>query len=445
MPTAERALMWFRRDLRLADNPALDAAIAAGADGVLGVFILDDRLLRTAGSTRTRFLIESINELKAEYEARGGEFVVAKGDPRTELDRLVSKYEATSVHAAADFTPVARRRDDGLELSVTGSPYAVAPGRIHKDDGTPYKVFTPYYKRWLDHGWRTPVAAPDTIPSAAAAIKSAALPKPPSAPGPPGGESAAIARWKEFLDDDLADYNSNRNRPDLDSTSRISPYLHFGCIHPRTLLADLGNRHGAGATSYRRELTWRDFYADVLWHNPESAHHYLDPRFADMEYASGKSAADRLQRWKDGKTGYPIVDAGMRQLLAEGWVHNRVRMIVASFLVKDLHLEWTAGAQHFMDHLVDADVASNQHGWQWVAGCGTDAAPYFRVFNPMLQGRKFDPQGDYVRRYVPELRSLEGAQAHEPHELGLDYPAPIVDHFVEREVALERYKELPAR
>lgn len=445
MPSAPRALMWFRRDLRLADNPALDVAITAGTEGVLGIFILDKRLLRAAGATRTRFLVESLSELKTAYEALGGEFVIASGPPRSELNRLVNAYGASSVHVAADFTPVSRRRDDGLELTVTGSPYAVAPGRVRKDDETPYKVFTPYYKRWLDHGWRAPVSAPDTIPSAAAGIESVTLPDAPQSPGPSGGEKAALARWREFEKDDLTAYSDGRNRPDLDSTSRISPYLHFGCIHPRTMLADLGKRRGAAPTSYRRELAWRDFYADVLWHNPESAHNYLDPRFAEMDYVCGDLAKQRLQQWKDGQTGYPIVDAGMRQLLAEGWMHNRVRMIVASFLVKDLHLEWTAGAQHFMNHLVDADVASNQHGWQWVAGCGTDAAPYFRVFNPLLQGRKFDPQGDYVRRYVPELRSLAGVAVHDPHDAGLDYPKPIVDHFVEREVALERYKELPER
>jgi deoxyribodipyrimidine photo-lyase len=223
----------------------------------------------------------------------------------------------------------------------------------------------------------------------------------------------------------------------------MSAYLKIGAIHPRTMLKDLAGRRGNGAETYRTELCWREFYADVLSHQPQSARDYLKPAMTGLEYDDPGPAFDA---WRRGETGFPIVDAGMRQLLGEGWVHNRVRMIVASFLVKDLHVEWTHGARHFMQHLVDGDLASNQHGWQWVAGTGTDAAPFFRVFNPVVQGQKFDPHGDYVRTWVPELRAVAGKAVHEPWKLrgGVPegYPGPIVDHAAERAEALRRYAAL---
>jgi deoxyribodipyrimidine photo-lyase len=249
-----------------------------------------------------------------------------------------------------------------------------------------------------------------------------------------GGESVEaepipdpIPLWERFRDERLPDYKTARDRPDLDATSRLSPYLRWGLLHPRTLLAELDDSEGAA--TFRSELAWREFYADVLWHKPDTARQNYDRKFDRMEHDTDDG---RFRAWCEGRTGYPIVDAGMRQLLVEGWMHNRVRMIVASFLVKDLHLPWWWGARHFMRHLVDGDLASNQHGWQWVAGSGTDAAPYFRVFNPTTQGERFDPSGDYVRRYVPELRDVPGKQVHQPHD-------PIVDHAHERQVALARY------
>ena len=225
----------------------------------------------------------------------------------------------------------------------------------------------------------------------------------------------------------------------------MSVHLKWGEIHPRTLLADLGRQRSEGAATYRTELAWREFFADVLWRSPGSAREYLKPRFARMEYdePGGSFAA-----WRDGRTGYPIVDAGMRQLRSEGWVHNRIRMLAASFLVKDLHVEWRHGARHFMRWLVDGDLASNQHGWQWTAGCGTDAAPYFRIFNPTVQGKRFDPHGDYVRRYVPELRHVDATSIHEPWTLDggppRGYPTPIVDHGAERRESLRRFEMLRA-
>jgi deoxyribodipyrimidine photo-lyase len=245
---------------------------------------------------------------------------------------------------------------------------------------------------------------------------------------------------RHFIANDLTGYAELRDQPAADRTSRLSPYLKLGVLHPRQLLSHTASTDAEGARVFETELAWRDFYADVLHHHPGSAWRDLKPvpglRYDDHE--------DAIAAWKNGTTGYPIVDAGMRQLLAEGWMHNRVRMITASFLTKDLHAWWPVGARHFLDHLVDGDLASNNHGWQWVAGTGTDAAPYFRVFNPVTQGRKFDPQGDYVRRWVPELRHLAGAAVHEPWDAegGYDegYPARIIDHAQERKEALDRYQ-----
>ncbi|MFL6182320.1 MAG: cryptochrome/photolyase family protein, partial [Actinomycetes bacterium] len=331
----------------------------------------------------------------------------------------------------------------------TGSPYAVSPGRVRKTDGTPYRVYTPFYRAWCEHGWRAP-AEFDQV-AWVSAVASDALPPSHSNEAPPllpeAGERAALARWADFRDNALDDYADRRDRPDLRATSHLSVHLSFGEIHPRTVLADLGSPHAKLTKShevFRKELAWREFYADVLHHEPQSASQYLRPEFAHMDYDVGASAERKLAVWQSGNTGFPIVDAGMRQLLAEGWMHNRVRMIVASFLVKDLHLEWQVGAGWFMRHLVDGDLASNSHGWQWTAGSGTDAAPYFRIFNPITQGLRYDPDGDYVRRYVPELAHLSGPDIHEPWKTadGYDkgYPERIVDHAAERRESLARYQ-----
>jgi deoxyribodipyrimidine photo-lyase len=316
----------------------------------------------------------------------------------------------------------------------------VAPGRVVNGSGEGYKVFTPFARAWTDHGWRGPAGRPAQNQSWMDE-PSEGIPDVPVPDGlalPPAGEEAARQRWHEFLDA-VEEYDDTRDRPDLDGTSRMSVHLRWGEIHPRTMLADLGHRRSKGAATYRTELAWREFYADVLHRRPETAREYLRAEYAQMEYDEPGGA---LTAWAEGRTGFPIVDAGMRQLRATGWMHNRVRMIVASFLVKDLHLEWQHGARHFMTWLVDGDLASNQHGWQWVAGCGTDAAPYFRVFNPTSQGRKFDPDGHYVRRWVAELADVGTAYIHEPSTrpggLPEGYPPPMVDHAEERREALAR-------
>jgi deoxyribodipyrimidine photo-lyase len=307
--------------------------------------------------------------------------------------------------------------------------------------GTPYQVFTPFAKAWIAHGWRAP-AASDPARVTWRGLPTVDLPDPSvTAELPEAGEGAAHEAWASFLDR-IDAYADERDRPDLDATSRISAYLKIGALHPRTLLADLGPQH----TAFRTELAWRDFYADVLHHHPGSARDYLRPQLAALPYAEGPLREERLAAWAEGRTGFPLVDAGMRQLIGEAWMHNRVRMVVASFLVKDLKVEWQHGARHFLRHLVDGDLASNQHGWQWAAGSGTDAAPYFRIFNPVTQSRRFDPDGAYIRRWVPELRDLGPREVHEPWRVRggppNGYPLPVVDHAEERAAALAAYDAL---
>ncbi|MCW2764520.1 MAG: deoxyribodipyrimidine photo-lyase type [Nocardioides sp.] len=442
------ALMWFRRDLRLADNPAL---LEAGADGeVLPLFVLDPSLWGPAGPSRRCYLGASLRALDASLQQQHARLSVVRGDPVRRVVLAATEVGATRVHIAADYGPYGRARDQnveraladvGIELVRTGSPYAVAPGRITKGSGDPYKVFTPYWRAWAEHGWRAPVDPP-TGTAWLELEDTTDIPEPRRPAGlslPDAGEAAATRRWRDFLDH-VDDYERDRDRPGVDGTSRLSVHLKYGEVHPRTLLADLSRRTGTGAATFRKELTWRDFYADVLFHQPRTAREYLRPEFAAMAY---DEPGEQLAAWRCGRTGYPVVDAGMRQLRSTGWMHNRVRMIVASFLVKDLHLEWQHGARHFLHWLVDGDLASNQHGWQWTAGCGTDAAPYFRVFNPTNQGRKFDPQAAYVLRWVPEL--TDAADPHDPspeERLATGYPEPIVDHAVERREALSRWERV---
>jgi deoxyribodipyrimidine photo-lyase len=442
--------MWFRRDLRLADNPALAAAARhAGPDGeVTALFCHDDRLARPAGAARRAFLAGCLAALDADI---GRRLVVRSGHPEAVVPEVVGEVGADAVFVAEDFGPYGRERDERVaaelrrreaDLVRVGSPYAVPPGEVRTRAGEPYKVFTPFSRAWRTHGWPDPAPAARRVRWAQGVGGDGPPVAPPvDAELPEPGEAAAHRAARRFLHGPLARYADARDRPDLDATSRLSPYLKWGCLHPRQLLAELGGN--AGHDAFRTELCWREFYADVLWHRPDTVRRAFLPAMRCMEVDTGHGTDEAFLAWAEGRTGYPIVDAGMRQLVAEGWMHNRVRMIVASFLVKDLHLDWTRGARYFMQHLVDGDLASNHHGWQWVAGTGTDAAPYFRIFDPVSQGERYDPDGDYVRRWIPELRGIDGRAVHRPSERPdgppAGYPHPIVDHAEERAEALRRY------
>ena len=439
--------MWFRRDLRLNDHAALARAAEAGP--VLGLFVIDPVLWDKSGAVRRVCLLRSLDALN---ESMDGQLVVRVGNPTQVVPAVAKDVGASAVFISADFAPYGQQRDSAVgralmdnqvSLERVGSPYAVEPGRVRKSDGTPYQVFTPFYRGWCEQGWAPPTSngTPEWRVVASDPWPTAELPA--GVQLPAIGEQASMQQWRAFHSDRIDEYPEQRDRPDLEGTSSLSMALRWGHVHPRTLLAELNDSRAHDV--YRRELCWREFYADVLFHVPQSARNSLKPTMQAMRTDSGATADARFTAWAEGRTGYPFVDAGMRQLLAEGWIHNRVRMVVASFLVKDLHLDWQRGASHFMEWLRDGDIASNQHGWQWAAGTGTDAAPYFRVFNPVMQGVKFDPDGDYVRKYIPELAQLPGASAHTPWDaplLAAEYPERIVDHSVERNEALARLAEL---
>jgi deoxyribodipyrimidine photo-lyase len=444
-----RSIMWFRRDLRLIDNPALLAAIDAG-DEIVPVFILDPKLIQITGVKGLAYLAESLRRLD---ESLSNKLLVCEGDPVDVLKDLKKKYEVTSVHIATEYDQYAIERDAriesaGIELTRTGSPYAVAPGRVKKpSDATNYRVYTPFYRGWLLHGWRAPVAAPKVIKAVTPDEKYRNFPTWQSPEGTDifaAGEKAAHDRFKKFKAKVLDTYDETRNFAGIDGTSKMSTHLTWGEIHPRTLLVGLGE--SKAHDTFRKEIAWREFYADVLHNYPHTDKDYYAPQFAKMRY---DEPGEKFKAWCEGKTGYPFVDAGMRQLVKEGWMHNRVRMVVASFLAKDLHIEWQHGALFFEEHLVDFDIASNTHGWQWTAGCGTDASPYYRVFNPIEQGKRFDENGDYIRKYVPELVHLSADEIHEPWEAAdgykNGYAKKLVEHSLERLESLARLEEIKVR
>jgi deoxyribodipyrimidine photo-lyase len=461
------AIVWFRRDLRLHDHPALHAALAAGHTPVpVYVHSPGDEGAWAAGAASLSWLQRALAALDAQLQARGSRLILRQGPAETVLRELIAECGAVAVYWNRRYEPATQPRDarlkrelraQGLEVHSYNGALLFEPWQLATQQGGPYKVFTPFWRSALSH-WQVPVLrpAPKTLPPPPPALPSLPLQQLGLAPALgwdrgfwdvwQPGEAGAHEALEVFVDGALRGYVAGRDRPDQIGTSRLSPHLHFGEIAPWRIVAALENARsaatGAAIDGYIRQLGWRDFAHHLLHHFPATPEHNLNPRFARFRWATPDPA--QLQAWQRGRTGVPIVDAGLRELWHTGWMHNRVRMITASFLTKDLHVWWPVGARHFLDLLIDGDVASNNHGWQWVAGTGTDASPYFRVFNPITQGIKFDPQGDYVRRWVPELDHLPGKSAHEPWKSDVgyeqDYPLRIVDHADERREALERYQ-----
>ena len=452
-------IFWFRRDRRLQDNVALNScAVAAISDGdktVIPVFWYNSVDFENLSGLRQHSLTESLRALD---ESMGSTLQVIDSADMTGLADYAKSAKVKFIHATESFDPegiaeqralASKLKGTGVELVLEDSYYAVKPGTVAKPtDGTAYRVYTPFYKAWYQIGWPAPAKLTKGF-SWQPRSGNSRIPKP-SKQAPfrvKAGEAFALETFRKFQSRAIVDYSENRNRPDLSGTSHLSHALAHGEIHPRTLLAPLSDLDGHNV--FRKEIAWREFYADVLYRNPHTLDDYYEPRFKAMRYDTGAKAKAKLERWQSGTTGFPVVDAGMRQLLATGWMHNRVRMIVASFLVKDLHLEWQHGAKWFEENLTDFDPASNSHGWQWTAGCGTDASPYYRVFNPILQGYKFDPVGDYVRKYIPELAHISGSEVHEPWLLvdGLrnGYPEPMLDHSRERDESLARLEEIKVK
>ncbi len=451
--------IWFRRDLRVEDNRAVYRALENG-ERPFCVFVIDPKVLSASASPiRSSYLKASLEELNEELDDN---LTLLLGDTPSELARFVSQNGISDLYSSRDVTPLSRKMQRqvaealskvGVRLHLVDTPYLVPPEQVLKEDGSPFRVFTPYFRSWIRSALvekvvRLPRRYEFRSSKPDVRNEWGPLEQVVSYRGQFPTSSAEIAaRLDYFADEILPDYSELRDFPAKDGTSRLSVALKFGRIHPRTIFErvvdfDPGLR-------FISELCWRDFFGAILYHNPQSPNVSLDVRYDSMRWDVGPRAESRLEAWKKGRTGYPLVDAGMRELLETGYMHNRVRMVVGSFLVKDLHIDWRLGARYFMDKLLDGDVASNIGGWQWVAGCGSDAAPFFRVFNPTLQLQKFDPQGHYIRRYLPELGDSDvgnwaGMSLADSilDEDGRRYPLQIVDHDVERKEALRRLREL---
>ncbi|WP_298284148.1 deoxyribodipyrimidine photo-lyase [Acidocella sp.] len=458
-------LMWFRGDLRLADNPALHAACAAGGPVAL-VYVLDER----AGAASRWWLHQSLTALSREIEPLGGHLILRRGEPLAVIPALAAEIGAGAVHVARAFEPAHRALDRALDASLKTHGIALhrhqslslfAPERILTKTGTPYGVFTPFAKACQEAG------IPDDACPRPARIQGVQAPGDdlaswallPTRPDWAGGlraewqpgEAGAQQRLNAFLAGPMAAYATARDLPGRPGTSKLSPHIHFGEISPRRLWHAATQAEGQGTATFLKELLWREFSLHLLWQHPTLRTRPIRPEFEHFPWQPDPSA---LQAWQSGRTGVPIVDAGMRELWRTGWMHNRVRMICASYLVKHLLIPWQAGEAWFWDTLVDADEAANGASWQWVAGCGADAAPYFRIFNPVLQGQKFDPEGQYVRRFVPELARLPNACLHAPWlappsvlaaagvRLGTTYPRPQAELAEGRARALAAFAML---
>lgn len=454
------ALLWLTRDLRVHDNPALRAALDEGA-GVVPVFCLDDRLLhgRHASGPRTQFLLECLDDLAGSLRHRGSGLVIRHGPPERELPALASEVGAERVHVSTDSGPFARGRIARVPLDVCEHPglHAVDDlGAVRTQAGKPYTVFSPFHRTWQGVPRREVIGAPRRLPPLPSALRTGRIPSLDSlgltqeVESPPqGGETAARSRLSAFLRGDVLDYGEQHDALGTDRTSRLSPYLHFGCLSVREIEERLPR--GEGPAAFQRQLCWRDFYAHVLLHHPHNARSEFQDRYrGTLRWSYAKKG---FERWCAGDTGFPLVDAGMRQLLREGWMHNRARLVVGSFLTKDLGIDWRWGERWFMRLLVDGDEANNNGNWQWIASVGVDPQPAFRrIYNPGRHQERYDPRGEYVRRYVPELRDVPDQYLASPWTMpaevqlevgcviGEDYPEPMLDHAQARREALERYR-----
>jgi deoxyribodipyrimidine photo-lyase len=477
-------LVWFREDLRLADNPALDAAVRSGGP-VTALYVLDDdsKGPRPLGGAARWWLAQSLRRLQADCEALGLPFAIRSGGSvRTVMEsaaeakvgKVVWNRRYAAAEARLDSELEDRLHNDGFEVETFGARLLNEPWEVRSKSGDPLKVYSPYWRAALARGEpRAPLPKPTKAKIAPGArlggTEVDALALEPTKPDWAGGlkeawepgEAGARKALKRFIEDGLKGYAQDRDRPDKPSTSRMSPYLRFGEVSPHQLWHAVeqarseGPATGRDVEKFRSELGWREFSYHLLHTHPDLATKNFQERFDDFPWK--KPDPKHRRAWRTGMTGFPIVDAGMRQLWTTGWMHNRVRMIAASFLIKDLLIDWREGEDWFWDTLVDADPANNAASWQWVAGSGADAAPYFRVFNPSLQGAKFDPSGDYVRAFVPELKKLPAKHIHSPWEapedvlaeagveLGRDYPKPVVDHGAARDRALAAFDRLKAR
>ncbi|WP_018945846.1 deoxyribodipyrimidine photo-lyase [Thioalkalivibrio sp. AKL17] len=462
MSTPSPALVWLRRDLRLADQPALHGALSRGGP-VIPVYIHapHEEAPWAPGAASLWWLHHSLQALAGELEALGATLTLRRGSSLEQLRALVRETGAGAVYwnrlyepaiTARDATIKAALREDGLEVHSFAAALVHEPWELATGQGTPYRVFTPYWRAACKRGLeRDPLPAPTRIPSPPSPPASEpleALELLPRIRWDSGlaaawspGERAALARLQGFIEDGVGAYGERRERPDTDGTSRLSPHLHFGEISPTQILRALrqaGHEPTDGpAEPFVRELGWRDFAHHVLYHFPHTPEQPLNPRFEAFPW---RESAEDLERWQQGRTGIPVIDAAMRQLWETGWMHNRMRMAVGSFLTKNLRLHWHAGARWFWDTLVDADLAANTLGWQWAGGCGADAAPYFRIFNPQRQGERFDPDAAYIRRFVPELARASARDIHQLRpRLGAHYPAPMVDLKQSRQAALDAF------
>ncbi len=463
-------LLWHRRDLRVADNRGLARAASDGR--VCPVFVFDEAVLEHAAPPRVAFMLDALDSLRADYRDRGGDLLVARGRPETQLPRIATALDADRVVFGEAYSGLGRRREDAVEdalsdagVETTAVTDAVhhRPGEITTNAGDPYQVFTYFWKKWRDRPKEDPAPAPDADDLAdpdAVADLSEGLPTladlgfdEPEAELPPAGTDAARDLLTDFCADAVYAYDDRRDHPADAATSRLSAHLKYGTIGVREVYAETEAAMAATENDDEREaveefqsqLAWREFYTQVLRYNPEVVTENFKEYEREIEWRDDPEA---LQAWKDGETGYPIVDAGMRQLRAEAWMHNRVRMIVAAFLTKDLLIDWREGYEWFRRKLVDHDTANDNGGWQWAASTGTDAQPYFRVFNPMTQGERYDPDAEYIKEYVPELRDADPEVIHDWHEASLtqrrsaapEYPDPIVDHSERREQAIAMFE-----